>query len=498
MKKIFSIALASLMLFASCDLDINENPNYPSSSNVSTDLIFPAAENFVADCIGDQLFNYAGFFTQYFEQAPAANQYNDLAELNLDESSDLFYRSYIALYAGALADIDEIMSRSDNEADIYAATVLRAFTFQVLVDNLNDVPYSEALKGTANTMPKFDKGQDVYEGVLAEMDEAEAKLEPSSIMTLTDPLLNKSVAQWKGFANALRLRMLLRLIDGGINKDANIAKVKQLVAEGNFFTGEVDWDVYQNKEGQFNPWYDGFFALGTKNHCAAHPIMSYMQLTSDPRIAYSFLPRKEDNTFYAQFPGAKINQAGWEGLTAATYNGDKVSLLNYENFVDAPVCFYAQSELQFLIAEVELRFNSNDAAAKAAYEAGVQSDFSYRGVGDATGFLSSANTKWAGSNADKLNLIYMQKWVALLMRDHMESWTEVRRTDVPKTSAKTGEEIFNDPSVYTAGDLIVPFVNHKGNGGLAMRVSYPAEVRTRNQNMPEVQPISSKIFWDVK
>ena len=37
----------------------------------------------IADCIGDQMFNYGGFFAQYFEQAPTANQYNKLAELDI-------------------------------------------------------------------------------------------------------------------------------------------------------------------------------------------------------------------------------------------------------------------------------------------------------------------------------------------------------------------------------------------------------------------------------
>ena len=36
-------------------------------------------------------------------------------------------------------------------------------------------------------------------------------------MTLTDAMLSKNISQWKGFANALRLRMYLHLIDGGID-----------------------------------------------------------------------------------------------------------------------------------------------------------------------------------------------------------------------------------------------------------------------------------------
>ena len=135
------------------------------------------------------------------------------------------------------------MDRIDNKSDLFACTVLRAYSFQVLVDNLDQVPYTEALQGSANTNPAWDKGEDVYKGVLAEMDEAEAALE-GELMTLTDPMLGKSVSQWRGFANALRLRMYLRLIDAGINASEYQSKAVALVNAGNFFTGDVKWDVY--------------------------------------------------------------------------------------------------------------------------------------------------------------------------------------------------------------------------------------------------------------
>ena len=70
----------SMLLLTGCSLDINDDTNHPNSSSVTTDLVFPSAENFIADCVGDQLFNYAGFFVQYFEQMPTENQYNDIAD----------------------------------------------------------------------------------------------------------------------------------------------------------------------------------------------------------------------------------------------------------------------------------------------------------------------------------------------------------------------------------------------------------------------------------
>jgi hypothetical protein len=499
MKKIYLFAAAGLMMLSSCDLDINENPNYPSNSDVSADLVFPAIENSLADAVGDQMFNYAGFFVQYWDQMPTANQYNKLAELEIDEATDLFNRCYSNLYAGALQDVEDVISKTTSTADIFAAKVLRANIFQVLVDNLDKVPYTEALQGSSNAMPKWDEGKTVYEGVLAELDEAEAKMtgEP---MTVTDPLLNKNLSQWKGYANALRLRMYMRLIDGGAADYQ--AKAKALVSANNFFTGDIAWDVYTDAAGQRNPWgaifYEGTLA-GTKNLCAAYPLVSYYLATSDPRAAYGLEIAATENNYAGQLPGCKTLTGGWLGIGSA-YNDDYVSNINRAPAKAMPVYLFTQSELQFLIAEVQLRFNGNDAAAKAAYEAGVTADFDSRGIAGAADFLAANKTSWsaqAGNDA-KLNLLYMQKWVAFFYRNHMEAWSEARRTDVPVLSKATAKQIFDDATVYTAGNFINPGVNFISGGGLCKRMPYPSNARRYNKNTPAVASISDRVFWDLK
>ena len=327
MKKIYLFAAAGLMMFASCDLDINDNPNYPSPSDVSADLVFPAIENAIADAEGDQMFNYAGFFVQYWDQMPTANQYNKLAELEIDEATDLFNRCYSTLYAGALEDVEDVISKTTSTSDVFAAKVLRAQAFQLLVDNIDKAPYTEALQGSANAMPAWDDGKVVYEGVLKELDEAEAALtgEP---MTVTDPLLNKNVNQWKGYANALRLRMYMRLIDGGASEYSS--KAQALVNAGNFFTGDVAWNVYTDAAGQRNPWgaifYEGTLA-GTKNLCAAYPLVSYYNATSDPRAAYGLEISAKYNEYVGQLPGCKTKMGEWTGL-GSNYNDDYVSNIN--------------------------------------------------------------------------------------------------------------------------------------------------------------------------
>ena len=219
-----------------------------------------------------------------------------------------------------------------------------------------------------------------------------------------------------------------------------------------------------------------------------------MQNMSDPRLSYIILPRASDNTYVGQFPGSKQNPE----IVGTSYKNKDVSTIDYSITHDMPIYLFTQSELQFLIAEVELRFNNDDAAAQAAYEAGVANDFALRGIDGADDFLAASGA-WTGSETEKLNLIYMQKWTALFMHDHMEAWSEIRRTDVPALSYATAAQIQANPVVYTPGDLIRPAVNKKGDDNIAMSIPYSSDSRKYNVNTPTpARQITDKVFWDVK
>lgn len=489
MKKI--ITFVSLAVFLSgCSLDVNTDPNYPS--NVSSTLVLPAVENSIAVVTGDGMYNYAGFFAQYYDQMPEANQYNALADYTFTESTQLIDRSYSALYAGALEDVAVILKdETASAADKYAATILRAYSFQLLVDNMDKTPYSEALQGSSNAMPKWDDGRSVYEGVLKELDTAESNL-GSATMNCSDLLLSKSVSQWKGFANALRLRMYLRFIDAGVDVSGYTSKIKTLVdAGGVFFKNDIKYDVFSDQVGKRNPWYAANKVNLAMNHVGAYPIISYLQATNDPRIAYDFVQATKTGVYAGAIPGSKDVL----GKKNADY-----SFLNY--YATKPVYFFTQSELQFLLAEVYLRFYNDDTKAQAAYQAGIDADFSARGMSESPSVMYGASGKVAWSTAAdataKLQLAYMQKWVALCYMDHMEAWSEIRRTDCPKLSSKTGAQINADATVYTPGELISPMRDGLGAGNLVKRMFFPVVARQLNTNTPTSVPVTTPVWWDIK
>ena len=59
----------------------------------------------------------------------------------------------------------------------------------------------------------------------------------------------------------------------------------------------------------------------------------------------------------------------------------------------------------------------------------------------------------ATSTNDKLHLVYMQKWAALFCMDHMEAWSEIRRTDCPNITTVSQLDIFKGNSSYVPGDF---------------------------------------------
>lgn len=298
--------------------------------------------------------------------------------------------------------------------------------------------------------------------------------------------------QWVGFANALRLRMYLRFIDANVDAAAYAEKVKALVQAGNFFAGDIKFDAFKDEVNFRNPWYTTSTS-NTGNHCAACPLASYLKSTNDPRIAYGILQATGPKDYVGTIPGSHD--------VAKNKNAD-VSSIDISIAKTKPVYFFTQSELQFLIAEVYVRFLSNDGAAKSAYEAAIKADFAARGMaGQETGMYGAGGAiAWSNATTTdaKLELIYMQKWVALFYMDHMEAWSEIRRTDYPKQSSRKAEEIANNSLIYTPGELIVLWTNGLEAGGLIKRMFYPLSARQYNTNTPAAVPASTRIWWDVK
>lgn len=485
------------LLFTSCELDINDNPNYPDSGTISADLVFPNAQLGLVATISDNMFNYAGFFAQYFNQLPESQQFDAISENRINISDQVFDGAYRTLYSGVLADLEDVKKKTTSTADLLAVAVLRTMSFQLLVDNTDKTPYIESLGGSEVPNPKYDDGDVVYKGVLAELDEALSAYKTNSEpMTVTDMMFKKNMTQWVGLANAVKLRMYMRMYE----KDNSVKdKIVALVNDNDFFIGDAALDIFADVPGNRSPFYASYYELGQANHCASYPIIQYMLHTDDPRIAYAYDKTAADGKYVGEIPGAKNVTKEWVG--SENWKNKNVSNVNFKlhNGTGAtrPGIIFTQANLQFLIAEAKLRFLNDEAGAKVAYEDAIKADFAFKGFDGVETYLAGEYVNFDLAE-NKLELIYMQKWAAFCYTDHMESWSEIRRTDVPKLSTKDGKSIFETPSIYTPGELIDPVRNSIVGGGLVKRLPYSYKSYTINQNAPEAVEINVPVWWDVK
>ena len=178
MKKLTIISTIILgMAVASCDsyLDINQDPNSPTEENMTPSIMLPAAEMGLAATYGNLLRIPGGYFSQHYAHMFGTSNYVDYSQFTMSpvRSSS----AYSQLNRVALKNLQTIrnMAEENEEWGTYlAATTLRCFTYQALVDCYGSVPYTEALDISISS-PHYDDGATVYEGILKELDEALAK-----------------------------------------------------------------------------------------------------------------------------------------------------------------------------------------------------------------------------------------------------------------------------------------------------------------------------------
>lgn len=483
MKNSIIILLVLLLGMTGCQdwFDINSRPSSPDQVPMSMSMA--ASELIVATRVGGTLYNDAAFYAQYWEQAPEANQYNGLAKYRLTAGDrNVDYREF---YAGALKNLEQVRveSKGSGEWGYYiAATTLRAYVLQILVDLFDQIPYSEALDPN-KPQPRYDDGAVVYAGVLAELDEALSHAASAKDVDSKDLLIAKgSIHQWIGFAKAIKLKMLMRQSN---IKDVSVA-VKQLIDEADFFTGDIKFSSFVAEVGRSNPWYEtNVVALAANNHVGTFSFISTLDANADPRL---------EKLFKKPAAGHKGSMPGGKGETA--FAGDKTVDFSQPTIGRTqPVYLYSQAELQFFIAEAEYRFNNNSAAAQAAYQAAIDASCSVWAVDGSATYGPTGAYRWGKS--DPLIQIYTQKWISLAHINNIEAFAEIRRTGYPQFCTASASSILADPSRYEVGKMIDPYVNDLGTGKRLNRTFIPEISTTRNPNAPKPKGLTEKMFWQL-
>jgi hypothetical protein len=501
MKKfafIFTIALG--MLTTSCDsyLDINQDPNSPAEANMTTDIMFPAAEMNLASTYGDFYRITGGYFAQYYSHAFGTSNYVDYSQFKM--SATRSSTDYTQLNQRSLKNLNTICQLAENDEEwgtFLAAKTLKAFIYQMMVDAYGEVPYSEAFDAS-NATPKYDQGADIYAGVLAELDEALSKASASDKVATNFLLPGKNAGAWIQLANAVKLKMLTR--ESGV-ADVN-SQIAALVSANNFPAGDVAWEgCWSNESGSLSPFYAEEFstAWGSTqiNVVANIAIVGTMQqknaegdvVFEDGRLAAFFEPNSS-GVYTGGISGSNFStsdsyKSGYWCRPVASY--------------DMPVYLITRSEVEFFIAEYYAKAG-NAAQAKAHYEAAIEASFATAGVAGA----AEAIAKFPYDQANYKKCIGVSKWIALAGVNTFEGWCEARRLDFPAFGSVQGTQMYNEqsdasyhPELYVPGTFYTPIkVEDKlGANKLLERWPYPESSSARNSNSPEFPGYATPVFW---
>lgn len=479
MKKfiISILVLSTAITSCSTDLDINRDPDTldPDSAPLSAQL--PAG---IAGLAGSEGAPYAilgGFFSQYWTQSNAANQYKDIDTYAVG-TADYNY-AWDGMY-DALGDIRNVKKRALAEGNwnyYLIATVLEVQASQILTDFYGDIPYEEANNSDILT-PSFNTGEQVYDLMIANLDDALSRdLSQSAgiLPTSDDFIYGGDMTNWTKFANTMKLKIFMRQTESSRSAIAD-AGIQSLLSSGvAFLDTDAAMTQFTDAINQSNPLFEfnnRRLNVAT-NLRMSTTLSSYLIDNVDPRRA----------AFYGA--GNALNQGDFASLVGA----GTIAIVTLS--ASTPVYFMSVEESLFLQAEAAERYGAAG-SGKAAYDNAVIAAFDKFGLSGASFVAPGGAYEYpaGGTFEQKLEAIITQKWVSSYPGNGFEAFFETNRTGYPVTSA-----VPQSNGAYVPGQITYS-VNGATGGLFPRRLVYPLSERNANPNAPTLVPITTPVWWD--
>lgn len=490
--------LAVVLGGTSCkkQLDINTNPDYPTVAQGTPAQVFPVAVLATIGATGGDLAIVGGMWSQYFTQAALAQQYTDVDSYNLPNTDEFVQRPWSLMFVSGLKNYQYVIDQAGAAQDwnsYLMGTVMKAYTAEVLVDLYGSMPYTQALEGASQVNPKFDSGYAIYTSLISEIDTALGKdlsANTNTNMGSQDLVFGGTMASWVAFANTLKLKMYLRMV----NTYPSVAQagITGLLNSGATFLGTGTGDAavtdFSAAPGLENPLYEqNIFQLNTPvNLRASVTMLSWLNANSDPRAAYYYTPETSSGVITG------INQGDFRSINTAY-----ATAAVFTESPKDPVELISAAESYFLQAEADVRYNGG-ANAQTLYNEGVTAAFAYTG-NDASSFVAPGGAyAWGaemenGAPLTPLAQIMRQKWAAAAYGCHgIESWFDFNRTGYPAKSP-----VYSTDPGYVPGQLVVVANSILGPGQMPKRLIYPYDEVSRNTNAPATVPITTAVWWSL-
>jgi Starch-binding associating with outer membrane len=442
--KILSVMTICMMLTTSCGdhfFDVNTDPNNAATATI--DLVFPAGVSAVAFAVGGTFQIQGEFWSQHWTQSTGAGQYIVVDNYNLNDASTTF--PYTTLYSGGLVNLDFVSKTAEKTQDwnyFLMAEVMKAYTYQILVDLYDKVPYSEALQGTVNSTPKFDNGQDIYDDLIVRIDAALAKdrtLASATLPTTDDLVFNGDMGQWVKFANTLKLKIFMRQSE--VRPAVAQAGIQALYASGaEFLDAPAEMTQFKDVTNFRNPFFATEVSTstggkGNVNVVASNTLLLFLQNATDKRANKLFNPPTKSPT------GPLIGLKQGDFTNTNYINHDNLSQPKIGATQSVP--FISLSESYFLQAEANVRYGDGT-SAEQLYDKGIDESYIRLGLTSSDAQASYApgapyDYNKAGSN--KIESILVQKWVSMANYEGLESYLEQLRTGFPNFFTITPQNV---------------------------------------------------------
>jgi len=481
-KATLALFIIGLLTFSGCKkfLDVNENPNNPSTATPV--LLLPTVQAAVGQLVGNNYQINGNVWAQYWTQSPSSSQYRSLEQYNVTNTA--YDRPWLITYRNALQNAQTIINSStpNNERIRGMAYILKAYTVQLTTDAYGDIPLSEALNASQYGSPKYDAQAVVYDSIFRYIDLGLADL---GTPNATDPgeqdlLFQGDVVLWTAFANTLKLRAYMRLSQ--VDAPKAQAGVAALFNSGAPFLNQDASIEYSTTGGNENPLYNEMVGLGrTQNLVASGTAVRQFMRNNDPRLQryYDVFPDPStavDTVAYIPQGSYRANSGKDVSSPSALVGGNAVDPAS----AVSPVKLISAAESYFLQAEAVARgWGGSAANLTSLFNTGIEASFDAVGIPDAAAayIAASPDAKLPGSTAGNIRAIITQKYYAMCGFQGFEAWTEWRRTGYPEFL------------VTSAASII-------GAGRMPLRMLYPNTEITTNLNYPGTIPIYEPVWWD--
>ena len=483
MKKLKLLyVLVALGIMSGCTKDfseINTDSNVPTG--VTPDLLLSGVQRNMMNQTVSEAWGIGNIVVQYHAKIQFVNEDRYL----WNEQNGIWNSVY-----GNYRNIQNILIQVGNDdKDVYhgVALVMKSWMFSLVTDAYGDVPYSEAGKAKSEGVyqPKYDKQEDIYKGILADLSKANDILARSTNTLSGDIIYGGgagAVLKWRKLANSLRLRTLMRL-----SKKQNVAaEMQAILADASktpVFVNNADnaelkylpqapnqWPLYGSRVGSFDE-----FRL-------SKTMADRLTALSDPRLPV--FGRPSQKSVAAGTPKIEGIPNGLGDVEALNYNGGPQGVSRVGYTFACLVCndagqtppdpaapratIMSYAELQFILAEAREKGLITSGTAEEYYMNGMKANFNYwklvvptqYGI-DVTApdsYFAQPAVVYTGSQAEKLDKIYLQKWVALYFNG-LEAWFDWRRTGKPE---------------------IIPGANNLNNNKVPIRYIYPTSEQSLN------------------